>query len=236
MIVMPSNNARSIVHYWAGVYPGRLGHLYSPGGWMKPYPWLPYALDCGVFGPWSRGEAWDAEGFKALLRLASASIEPVWVAVPDAVGERERTIEMWDEWHPVVSAYGSWPLAFVVQDGMDERDVPTSAAVVFVGGSTKWKLDTLATWCALFPRVHVGRVNTYERLRLCHDAGAESCDGTGWMRGDPKQLHGLERYLRETKDTPGRVFALPDDLSMRMHNKTLSRSRLERDAYINLLT
>jgi hypothetical protein len=30
---------------------------------------------------------------------------------------------------------------------------------------------------------------------MAHEAGAESCDGTGWFRGDQDQLAGLERYL-----------------------------------------
>lgn len=33
---------------------------------------------------------------------------------------------------------------------------------------------------------------------VAHDAGAESCDGTGWFRGDQKQLSGLRRYLYES--------------------------------------
>jgi hypothetical protein len=31
---------------------------------------------------------------------------------------------------------------------------------------------------------------------MAHDAGAESCDGTGWMRGGEERLEDLERYLR----------------------------------------
>ena len=49
-----------------------------------------------------------------------------------------------------------------------------------------------------FKRVHVGRVNTYRLLWLAHEAGAESCDGTGWFRGDRKQLQGLIDYLQES--------------------------------------
>jgi len=41
MIVMPSNNAKMVVGYLAGRYPGRLGWLMSPDGWQEPYEWLP---------------------------------------------------------------------------------------------------------------------------------------------------------------------------------------------------
>ncbi len=100
------------------------------------------------------------------------------------------------------SRYG-WPLAFAVQDGMTVEDVPGDADVIFVGGSTEWKWRTVAMWCAAFQRVHVGRVNTYRRLWECHDAGAESIDGTGWTRGDQRQYRGLLAYLAES--TGGRL-------------------------------
>jgi hypothetical protein len=81
---------------------------------------------------------------------------------------------------------------------MSAADVPHGASVVFVGGSTAWKWRTVSNWCRDFPRVHVGRANTYKRLWQCHEVGAESCDGTGWMRGDQKQLRGLFEYLAES--------------------------------------
>jgi len=81
---------------------------------------------------------------------------------------------------------------------MTTKDVPISADVVFVGGSTEWKWATMPMWCGNFQRVHVGRVNTYRLLWKCHDAGAESCDGTGWWRGDQKQARDLRAYLEES--------------------------------------
>jgi len=50
MIVMPSNNAKGIVHYWAGRgYP--VGWLFTPekGSVREPVPWIPYAVDNGRF-------------------------------------------------------------------------------------------------------------------------------------------------------------------------------------------
>ena len=40
--------------------------------------------------------------------------------------------------------------------------------------------------------MHVGRVNTERRLWQCARLGAESCDGTGFFRGDPVQLWFLD--------------------------------------------
>lgn len=194
---MPSNNSAALVHNLAGRHPGLLGHLYSPGGERGPYPWLPYALDNGAFGAFTNAIPFDRIAWEHLLVWASfAGQAPLWCLVPDVVGNRDGTLEAWNAYAPSVRSYG-WPLAFAAQDGMTFEDVPTDAAVVFLGGSTEWKRAAIKPWCARFPRVHVGRINTYRWLRICEDAGAESVDGTGWMRGDQEQLRGLIQWLRE---------------------------------------
>lgn len=75
------------------------------------------------------------------------------------------------------------------------RDLDPYPDLLFVGGSTEWKWDTAPLWCGEFPRVHVGRVNTGRQLDICRKIGAESVDGTGWMRGDPKQIQELGLFL-----------------------------------------
>ena len=195
MMVMLTNNTKADVHYLAGKYEGLVGHLYGLGGFRGPYRWLPYALDNGAFPAWVNGEPWDRDGFLALVaRAAKSGQAPLWVVVPDAVGDRSATLALWGEWAPRLSTYG-WPLAFAVQDGMSAADVPSEASVVFVGGTTAWKWRTLADWCSAFPRVHVGRVNTERRLWQCWRSGAESCDGTGWFRGNKERMRGLLNYL-----------------------------------------
>ncbi len=197
MIVMPANSTGIHCGYLAGRYPGLLGHLYSPGAQTGPYPWMPYALDNGAFGAFTSQRAWNRAGWGALLRWAADSGQaPRWTLVPDVVGDRDGTLRMWDE-HAAFAAEMGWPLAFAAQDGMVFDDVPPQAEVVFLGGGTAWKLAALRPWCAYFPRIHVGRVNGYRMLRLCEAAGAESCDGTGWFRGDREQLRGLETWLAE---------------------------------------
>src|SRR4051794_10897961 len=83
---MPSNNCKGVVHYLAGKYEGQIGHLYSPGGFRGPFPWLPYALDNGAFA------GFDGEAFTRMCDKAHASqLTPKWVLVPDAVGDRDAT-------------------------------------------------------------------------------------------------------------------------------------------------
>ena len=158
---------------------------------------MPYALDNGAFPAWVNGTPWDDDGFCEMLELAAKHHAPRWVLVPDVVADREGTLTLWNQWRSALHDYG-WPLAFAVQDGMTQSDVPDDADVIFIGGTTAWKWQTMWQWCANNPRVHVGRVNSYGRLWDCHEAGAESCDGTGWFRGDQLQLAGLEKYLAES--------------------------------------
>lgn len=185
----------------ATTFPGRIGHLYGPGGWKTPRPAFPYALDNGAFPAWRAGRELDVAEFRAhVARAAAAAIPPRWVAVPDVVCDRDRTLASWRQWEPELRRYG-WPLAFVVQNGMTARDVPSGADVVFVGGDTTWKRETAPLWCRDFPRVHIGRVNTERWLWRFAGMGAESCDGSGWFRGRRAQLDGLWYFLTDT--TPG---------------------------------
>lgn len=200
MIVMPANNRGLVAGWLCGRFAGRIGHLYSPGGISRIYDFVPFALDNGKYSVWAAGKQWDELGFIRHLELVAASGKPpLWALVPDAVADRDGTLREWDLWYKRMAHYG-WPLAFAVQDGMVKADVPKEADVVFVGGSTPWKRKTMRDWCDWFPRVHVGRINTNRWLWECDEAGAESCDGTGWMRGDEAQLRGLINYLERASE------------------------------------
>ena len=197
MIVMPANSTGIEFGRLCGRYPRSMGHLLSPGAARGPWPWLPYALDNGAFSAFTKGIPFDEQAFLAHCEWAlGTGPQPLWVVVPDVVADGAATLARWREWAPVLRRFG-WPLAFAAQDGHQPGDVPADADVVFIGGSTEWKLQAIRPFCAAHRRVHVGRVNTYGRLRICADAGAESCDGTGWFRGDKTQLAGLLTFLGE---------------------------------------
>jgi len=205
VIVMPANSTGIVTGYLAGKYTGTLGHLFSPGAQRGPYPFMPYALDNGAYSAFTAKTAWDPVAWLELLIWAKNSGQaPRWVLVPDVVGDRAATLRKWDA-HSLAASQFGWPLAFAAQDGMSPSDVPSDASVVFVGGSTEWKLDTLHMWCRSFPRVHIGRINTYRWLTVCERAGAESVDGTGWFRGDKEQLRGLEQWCAESTGQRPRV-------------------------------
>lgn len=195
---MPANNATMQAGYLAGAYPGRIGWIQSPDSWKEPPDWLPYAMDNGKFPVWEKGGEWDEKGFyNHCGRTRGRTKKPLWIAIPDVVANREETLRSWFVHSPRVAAYGC-AMAFVVQDGMTPDDIPPNASVVFVGGTTNWKWRNLKDWTGSFPRVHVGRVNTERMLWMAHEAGVESCDGTGWFRGGKERLSGLVRYLDES--------------------------------------
>ena len=190
MLVMVTNSSGIRAGYLAGRFEGRIGWLVSPGGWRIPPSFIEYGLDNGAFTDW------DEAAFYKLLDTAKASgRKPLFVAVPDVVGSREKTLVSWAAHNERVKAYG-WPLAFVVQDGMTESDVPEDADWIFVGGTTEWKWRNLKRWQG--KKLHVGRVNSYRMLWMAHKAGALSCDGTGWFRGGDERLRELVEYLEES--------------------------------------
>lgn len=204
-MVMIANATGYEIGALAVIHAGQIGHLYSPGkGRARIYPWMPYALDNGAWIAHKNGEAWDPAAWREMLRWAALSgYPPLWVLVPDVVGDRAATLERWAEFSPEVRAYG-FRLAFAAQNGMTFDDVPADASMIFIGGDDAWKDAAIVPWCAAFPgRVHVARVNGAERLLVAHHAGAVSVDGTGWFHTENSKAGGqkafLLKYLRETK-------------------------------------
>lgn len=205
MMIMPSNQMGFLMGWIAGKYPGRFGWLPSAmDAKKKPtthhFPMIPWALDNGKFPCWSSGKAWDEDLFwtVALKRYCPM---PRWVVVPDVVADREGTLREWHRCHRRLLDFGH-TLAMAVQDGMTPDDLPDAATVVFVGGTTKWKWRSLPMWAATGKRLHVARVGSERMLWMAHDAGAESCDSTGWGRegyGNGR-IAGLLRYLDQSSN------------------------------------
>lgn len=157
--------------------PERLGYIISPSYYLKPKPNIPFILDNDAFGCWKRETQFDHKAwFKMLSKVALSGHQPEWTIIPDVVCDRDGTLKNWEIYEKHVDG----PKAFVLQDGMVIGDVP-KADVYFVGGSDGFKWVTAKYWCGNLPRVHVGRVRS-KKLHYCEKIGAESCDGSGWMR------------------------------------------------------
>jgi hypothetical protein len=96
------------------------------------------------------------------------------------------TIRRWHcYWHRV-ERLGHKP-AFVAQDGCTADDIPLEAHCVFIGGTTEFKLsdtayDITQRAISLGMMTHMGRVNSGKRLKLAHEWGMDTVDGTFFAR------------------------------------------------------
>ena len=160
-----------------------LGLMLSPGmgNSVAPLRFWEHALDNGCF---AQGERFDAGDWLEWL----ASLRPyrdlaLFAVAPDVVGDAEATLERSRPYLPTVRQLG-FSVAFVTQDGCRSDLVPWDEFdALFVGGSDVWKLSE-ASWSLCREaklrgkRVHVGRVNSFRRLRACAISLVDSVDGT----------------------------------------------------------
>lgn len=144
---------------------------------------FPYAIDNGAWTAHQKGELFDASLFE---RCVDAMWEGAdWIVVPDIVGGGLRSLDLSLSWAARLPGLRLIP----VQDGMEPGHVEPylhEGLGLFLGGSTEWKLERMRQWGAVARRAgcyyHVGRVNTRRRIRMCIEAGADSCDGTSATR------------------------------------------------------
>lgn len=161
---------------------------------------FPYALDNGAWSAFTQNRPFDFPAFeKALSKMGSGAD---WTVVPDIVAGGLSSLELSLSWLPRVLS--SSPRALIaVQDGMrtcDLRPFLGRNVGIFVGGSTEWKLRTMLDWSVLGKEVgcwvHVGRVNTCTRIRLCSLYGVDSFDGTSASRYS-KNVPMMDRARRQ---------------------------------------
>lgn len=180
----------------------RVGRLVDISNHVRPAPGLSYVLDNGAWACHSAGAPWREDPLLRLLeRLglhahnhARLELGRGFAVLPDIVGGGCRSLEFslaWWERHrggAVSDQVAHWALA--VQDGMRVSDVADfierTRLCIFVGGSTRWKWSTVHDWAELGldlgVRVHVGRVNSLRRAKLCRDLGISSIDGSSVSR------------------------------------------------------
>jgi hypothetical protein len=156
-----------------------------------------FAADNGCF---SKGATFDAAAW--LRWLATVPVEGCLFAVaPDVVGDHDATVARSAPWLAEIRALGL-PAAFVGQDGATVATVPwDSFDVLFIGGSTEWKLGPEAAALVAEAKrrgmwVHMGRVNSYKRLAYAAAIGCDSADGTYLAFGPDANLPKLEGWLR----------------------------------------
>ena len=214
VMVMLADNDAPLIHYLAGRYPDRIGWLFGPSILRKRarklQPWIGYAVDNDRFTVWKQGVEWDEAWYwKTLEWFSEQEQQPRWVLCPDVIQDKDATLKDWHKYADRLHGMG-FDVAIAVQPGFCTEDVPPGADVIFVGGGTVWRWKTLREWTARFPRVHLGMANSERLLWMAHDAGCESCDGTGWFRNEGTMMPQLLRYLDES--THGRKQLMMDDI------------------------
>jgi hypothetical protein len=171
----------------------RIGHVPHLGVFFNPNSYSNAKRQVVPAGmPWAADNAaftrFDPDAYLRMLDTLHHRRIPNcrFVSMPDVVGDAGATLRAFWRWRITVARYG-FPLAFVAQDGLIARTAPWPwFDVLFVGGSTRWKLGIQAhTLCgyakALGKGVHIGRVNSPMRAELFADV-ADSIDGTATSR------------------------------------------------------
>ncbi|CAB4121254.1 hypothetical protein UFOVP154_60 [uncultured Caudovirales phage] len=157
-------------------------------------PGVPYGLDNGCFKTFDR-KAWERLVFQA--QLEKKEDQPVFVTLPDVVGDAQRTVELFHHFR-----WGTAGLkrCLVLQDGIGRVALDWYMFdAVFIGGTDAFKVSAEARSAARTAKmlgkwVHVGRVNTAARVLDWIDL-ADSLDGSGISRYD----HMLEGVLMALK-------------------------------------
>lgn len=183
---------------------GRLGCITTPrqGNTTFPDEWDAIA-DNGCFsGKWEH-QAW----FGWLLDLPRSVRFAVAPDVFDPTGApcHEATLERWRTYGPLIERHGFTP-AFVCQVGATPQNVP-DAPVLFLGGTTEWKLGPDAWRITEHAKsdgrwVHMGRVNSERRLTTARAMGCDSVDGTFLTFGPDVNLPRLLAWLDRAIDYP----------------------------------
>lgn len=181
---------------------GALGMIATPAEGRSPADYPHWCADNGCYGKGYPGdEAWIAW----LRRHAAHAGGRCWFATaPDVVGDAAATLARSAPWLPAIRGLG-YPAALVAQDGLENLHVPWDTFdVLFVGGTTDWKLSEAArALCAEArargKRVHVGRVNSAKRYKVAQAMGGVegSCDGTFLAFGPDVNLPRLMSWVQQ---------------------------------------
>lgn len=196
---------RQVAHAWG------VGLLLQPGNYRDVAEHYPFwAADNGCFTTkqWSLGAYLEMLFHPVLARFAATCL---FMVAPDCltvhrdgtvVGDAAATLARYSVWGLNIRLRG-FPAALVAQDGLETMldAVPWDELdVLFIGGSTEWKLSDGARRCVQEARrrgkrTHMGRVNSLRRMRLAQSRGIDTADGTFLKYGPVKNLPRLQRWL-----------------------------------------
>lgn len=181
----------------AAMTAGVLGFIDTPQqGNIRP-DGVVWCADNGCFG-----KGFDERRWWGWLRdNAVDAANCVFATAPDVVGDAAATMKRSRPWLPRIRGLG-YPVAFVAQDGQENQPMLwTEFDVLFIGGTTSWKLGSAARSMVSEAKqrgihVHMGRVNSLRRYRYAEAIGCDSVDGTYLVFGPDTNLPKLLGWVR----------------------------------------
>lgn len=182
----------------------QLGFIDTPAQGNKRPAGLVWCADNGCFG---KGYPGDAQWVEWLRKNQADAHMCLFATAPDVVGDAAATLERSAPWLPLIRDLG-YPAALVAQDGLEGLEVPWETFdVLFIGGSTEWKLGAAARRLVKAAksrgkRVHMGRVNSLRRYRYAEAIGCDTVDGTFLVFGPDKNLGRLQNWIRNLEEQP----------------------------------
>lgn len=153
-------------------------------------------------------KTFEERWWKWVTRLADGTPGCAFVVAPDVVADAQATLAWSRPWLAKIRALG-FPAALVAQNGLEDMDVPWDEFdVLFIGGTTEWKLSPMAALLVSEARqrgkeIHMGRVNSHRRITIAAQMGCDSVDGT-YLRFSPTEnLPKLLSWLEEAQSIQG---------------------------------
>lgn len=175
---------------------GLLGCIVTPKQGNRLPDGVSFCADNGAFGKGYPGD----DAWWAWLQTLPAD-RCAFAVAPDVPFDAQATLAKSGPWLERIRTLGI-PAALAAQDGIESLGVPwDSFDVLFIGGTTEWKLGRHARALIREAKlrgktVHMGRVNSERRLRYAHHIGCDSADGTYVAFGPDVNLPDVLAWLR----------------------------------------
>lgn len=168
-------------------------------------------------------QGWTSEmeqAYEVMIDKLAGAPGCKFVTCPDVFGEAGLTNMLFEEWAPQLLRRGL-PPAYVLQDDGVEYEMWTDAnedrwlpwgvmSALFIGGSddNHYELATERLVREAKRRglwVHMGRVNSLERMKFAASIGCDSVDGTQWVRWRDRWLQWGLDYLAQLDSSQQRL-------------------------------
>lgn len=169
-----------------------LGLLHTPKHVMFGFD-LPMAADNDAFSGFN-----EERYISMLVRLSYMPIQ--WVSAPDVVGNAKQTLKLFYDWWPIITQY-HLPTALVAQDGIEYTEIPwDKISAIFIGGTTGFKfslaVEEIIKAAQLRKKlVHIGRVNSFDRIQHFFNLNVDSFDGSSASRYTTQLIRHLSNLV-----------------------------------------